>query len=61
MLGHGTDGHGWHEKRGWNDGHEHVLAHVLVLIVMHGPHEIAVIRSWAMHGWHDTFGCVGGQ
>jgi hypothetical protein len=60
-LGHGTDGHGWHEKCGWNEGHKHVLPHVALLTVKHGAHETAVIRSSAMHGWHDTFGCVGGQ
>ena len=61
-LGHGNDGHGWHEKCGWNDTQEHVFPHVALLMVKHGRHENAPVMHAALkHGWHDTFGWVGGQ
>ena len=61
-LGHGNDGHGWHEKCGWKVGHAHVFPHVALLIVTHGMHEYAPVMHAALpQGWHDTFGWVGGR
>ncbi|HEV2737778.1 MAG TPA: hypothetical protein VGU66_04270 [Candidatus Elarobacter sp.] len=49
-------------KCGWKVGQAHVFPHVLLLIVTHGMHENAPVMHAALkHGWHDTFGWVGGQ